>query len=663
MYTTNNDSSKRDAPLTKETVHQGEDLARVVRESQEALQASETRYRRLFEAAQDGILILDADSGKIMDANPFMMSMLGYSHAEFVGTELWQLGFFKDVAASKEAFKELQEKGYIRYKDLPLKTASGKQIDVEYISNIYQVNGKPVIQCNIRETTERKQAEDALRKSERLNRSLVDHLPHRILVKDRDSVILFCNANYAKDLGLSPEAVIGKDAFAFYPRETAEAYHAEDREVMRSGMVKENEESFQVGGEERWIHAVKVPYRDEQQKVIGILALFEDTTERKRLEVQYRQSQKLEAIGLLAGGIAHDFNNLLTVILGYCDLLANSMSHADPLVVDIEEIRKCGDRATNLTRQLLAFSRKQVLDVRVLDLNALVSGVDRMLQRLIGADIDLQTILAPDLGRIKADPGQIEQVMMNLVVNARDAMPTGGKLTLQTANVDLDQDYAGAHVAVIPGPYVMLAVTDNGCGMDNPTQTRIFEPFFTTKEQGKGTGLGLATAYGIVKQSSGNIWCYSEAGHGTTFKIYLPRVDEAAVAIASEKPAPVVRGSETVLVAEDEEMVRKLIVQLLTLDGYKVIATSNGAEALRECESSPDHIDLLLTDMVMPGMSGYKLMQSLAEVRPTMKVLFMSGYTGDAVLRHGMLAEGMAFLQKPFTRDSLNRKVRETLDH
>jgi two-component system cell cycle sensor histidine kinase/response regulator CckA len=663
MSTTKNESLKRDAPLKEETIHQGEDLLRVVRESQEALQASETRYRRLFEAAQDGILILDADSGKIVDANPFMMSMLGYSHAEFVGTELWELGFFKDVAASKEAFKELQEKGYIRYKDLPLKTAAGKQIDVEYISNIYQVNDKPVIQCNIRETTERKQAEDALRKSERLNRSLVDHLPHRILVKDRDSVILFCNAPYAKDLGLSPEAVIGKDAFAFYPREIAEAYHAEDREVMTSGMVKENEESYQVGGEERWIHAVKVPYRDEQQKIIGILAVFEDTTERKRLEVQYRQSQKLEAIGLLAGGIAHDFNNLLTVILGYCDLLANSMSHTDPLVVDIEEIRKCGDRATNLTRQLLAFSRKQVLDVRVLDLNALVSGVDRMLQRLIGADIDLQTILAPDLGRIKADPGQIEQVMMNLVVNARDAMPTGGKLTLQTANVDLDQDYAGAHVAVVPGPYVMLAVSDNGCGMDNPTQTRIFEPFFTTKEQGKGTGLGLATAYGIVKQSSGNIWCYSEAGHGTTFKIYLPRVDEAAAAIASEKPNPVVRGSETILVAEDEEMVRKLIVQLLTLDGYKVIATSNGAEALRKCERSPDHIHLLLTDMVMPGMSGYKLMQSLAEIRPSMKVLFMSGYTGDAVLRHGMLAEGVAFLQKPFTRDSLNRKVREALDH
>ncbi len=263
------------------------------------------------------------------------------------------------------------------------------------------------------------------------------------------------------------------------------------------------------------------------------------------------------------------------------------MSHTDPLVVDIEEIRKCGDRATNLTRQLLAFSRKQVLDVRVLDLNVLVSGVDRMLQRLIGADIDLQTMLAPDLGRIKADPGQIEQVMMNLVVNARDAMPTGGKLTLQTANVDLDQDYAGAHVAVVPGPYVMLAVSDNGCGMDNPTQTRIFEPFFTTKEQGKGTGLGLATVLWHCQTEQRKHLVLQRGGARHHVKIYLPRVDEAAAAIASEKPNPAVRGSETILVAEDEEMVRKLIVQLLTLDGYKVIATSNGAEALAEVRGFP----------------------------------------------------------------------------
>lgn len=653
-----------DARHPEENLNQNEDLVHVVRTTQEALRASETRYRRLFEAAQDGILILDADSGKIVDANLFIAKLLGYAPAELVGQELWELGFFKDVTASKAAFRELQDVGYIRYKDLPLQTAAGRQIDVEYVSNLYLVNDKPVIQCNIREITQRKQAEDSLRKSERLNRSLVDHLPHRILVKDRDSVILFCNANYASDLGLAPDAVIGKDAYAFYPPEMAARYHADDLEVMTSGMMKELEEPYQLGTEEeRWVHTVKVPYRDEQQHIIGVLVSFEDITERRRLEVQVRQSQKLEAIGLLAGGIAHDFNNLLTVIRGYCDLLSGRLSQTDPLIVDILEIGKCADRATNLTRQLLAFSRNQVLDVQVLDLNALVSGVDRMLQRLIGADIDLHIVLAPHLGRIKADPGQIEQVMMNLIINARDAMPLGGKLILQTENVDLDQDYAGTHVAVTPGRYVMLAVSDNGCGMDHPTQTRIFEPFFTTKERGNGTGLGLATVYGIVKQSKGNIWCYSEPGKGTTFKIYLPRVDEACAAVVSEKPPPVVCGSETILVAEDEEMVRNLIVRFLTLDGYHVIATTNGAEALRKCEEFEGPIHLVLTDMVMPGMSGYELWQILAEIRPGTKVLCMSGYIGNAVLSHSMLEEGQVFLQKPFTRDSLTRKVREALDH
>lgn len=383
-----------DARHPEENLNQNEDLVHVVRTTQEALRASETRYRRLFEAAQDGILILDADSGKIVDANPFIAKLLGYAPAELVGQELWELGFFKDVTASKAAFRELQDVGYIRYKDLPLQTAAGRQIDVEYVSNLYLVNDKPVIQCNIREITQRKQAEDSLRKSERLNRSLVDHLPHRILVKDRDSVILFCNANYASDLGLAPDAVIGKDAYAFYPPEMAARYHADDLEVMTSGMMKELEEPYQLGTEEeRWVHTVKVPYRDEQQHIIGVLVSFEDITERRRLEVQVRQSQKLEAIGLLAGGIAHDFNNLLTVIRGYCDLLSGRLSQTDPLIVDILEIGKCADRATNLTRQLLAFSRNQVLDVQVLDLNALVSGVDRMLQRLIGADIDLHIVL------------------------------------------------------------------------------------------------------------------------------------------------------------------------------------------------------------------------------------------------------------------------------
>jgi PAS domain S-box-containing protein len=632
------------------------------RQTQTALRASEARYRRLFESAKDGILILDADNGRIVDVNPFMVKLLGYSHAEFLGKELWQIGFFEDAVASKLTFLELQDKGYVRYEDLPLKTAAKRHIDVEFVSNVYQVNHKKVIQCNIRVITQRKEAEEALRNSEGLNRNLVEHLPHRIVVKDRNSVVLFCNANYAKNLSLPREDIIGKDAFALYPRELAEAYQADDQAVIASEQIKDFEERYEVGGEERWVHTVKVPYRDEQGNVIGVLGVFEDVTERKQLEEQFRQSQKLEGIGRLAGGVAHDFNNLLTGILGYCDLLTSELRQDDPLAADIDQIRKCGERGANLTRQLLAFSRKQVLEVRVLDLNALVAESQSMLQRLIGEDIELQTVLAASLGRVKADQGQIEQVIMNLVVNARDAMPDGGKITLETANAELDEHYAGSHLAVIPGSYVMLAVTDAGCGMDEATKTRLFEPFFTTKEPGKGTGLGLASVYGIVKQNSGNVWCYSELGQGTIFKIYLPRVEESSEIIATESTAAATPGSETVLLAEDDELVRNLIVQMLTRNGYEVISTKNGAEAIRECEHSPGPIHLLITDVVMPGMSGNQLNQRLAELRPEMRVLFMSGYTGDAMLQHGMLAEEMPFLQKPFTRDSLNRKVREILD-
>ncbi len=635
---------------------------------EDALHASETRYRRLFETAQDGILILDAASGQIADANPYMMNILGYSHSDFVGKELWQIGLFEDVTASKAAFRELQENGYIRYDDLPLRTASGGHIDVEFVSNIYLVDDEQVIQCNIRDITQRKRAEQALRESERLNRNLVEHLPHSICVKGRNSNILFCNANYARDLGVPADEVIGKNAFAFYSSARAEAYHADDHAVMASGETKDmeaREDTESAGhpdGEEHWVHTVKVPYRSGKGEIVGVLEVREDITERKRLESQLRQSQKLDAIGHLAGGVAHDFNNLLTVIMVHCDLISSELRENDPLKGDIEQIRRCGARATNLTRQLLAFSRKQVLEVRVLDLNVLVSGLDSLLQRLIGEDIDLQTSLAPDLSRINADPGQIEQVIMNLILNARDAMPTGGKLTIRTANVSIGDPSAESQSLRQVEPCVMLSVSDSGSGMDSATAMRVFEPFFTTKDQGKGTGLGLSTVYGIVKQSGGSIWCDSEEGVGTTFTMYLPRVEERAELVMTEVVAPAARGTETVLVAEDDEMVRELVVQMLAHDGYRVISAKNGAEALREFEKLGESIDLVVTDVVMPVMSGTELVRRVEAIRPGIRVMFMSGYTGDAVLSHGVIEGGAAFLQKPFTRDALNRKVRAALD-
>ncbi len=385
--------------------------------------------------------------------------------------------------------------------------------------------------------------------------------------------------------------------------------------------------------------------------------------ERKRLEEQLRQSQKMEAVGRLAGGIAHDFNNLLTIINGYSQLLLDRFAPRDQARVQVEEIKKAGDRAATLTRQLLAFSRRQVLQPQVLNLNAVVANVDTMLRRLIGEDIDLVTVIGEALGRVQADPGQIEQVILNLAVNARDAMPQGGKLTIETANVELDEAYTCSHAAVAPGRYVMLAVSDSGIGMDAETQAQIFEPFFTTKEKGKGTGLGLATVYGIVKQSGGHLWVYSEPGKGATFKVYLPQVEEAnGTVAASQARVKSLRGAETILLVEDEEAVRKLASRILQEYGYKVLESTSAEQALQIGERHKEPIDLLVTDVVMPGMGGREVAGHLAFLRPEMKVLYMSGYTDDAIIHHGVLQAGVAFMQKPFTPEVLARKVREVLD-
>ncbi|HBB88277.1 MAG TPA: hypothetical protein DC047_11735 [Blastocatellia bacterium] len=380
-------------------------------------------------------------------------------------------------------------------------------------------------------------------------------------------------------------------------------------------------------------------------------------------EAQLRQSQKMDAIGQLAGGVAHDFNNLLTVINGYSDLALRRLADGDKLAKPLREISKAGARAAGLTRQLLAFSRRQMLQAKVLDLNAVVTEMDTMLQRLIGEDVDLVTILKPALGQIKADPGQLEQVMLNLVVNARDAMPQGGKITIETGHAYLDEAYAREHAGVRCGHHIVLTISDTGSGMDAETQKRIFDPFFTTKEVGKGTGLGLATVYGIVKQSEGSIWVYSELGTGTTFKVYLPRVDEVVEGeeLAGNRRS-VPGGSETILLVEDEDLVRDLAVEILEEFGYVVITAANGEEGLRICKEFAGGIDLLISDVVMPRMSGRELAQHISVLRPETKVLFMSGYTDDAIVRHGILEEDMAFIQKPFLPDALARKAREVLD-
>jgi signal transduction histidine kinase/CheY-like chemotaxis protein len=400
------------------------------------------------------------------------------------------------------------------------------------------------------------------------------------------------------------------------------------------------------------------------------LVLANDITERRRTEAalheteeQLRRAQRLEAVGNLAGGIAHDFNNLLTVITGYTGLILRRIDDEDPHWTKITGIKKAADRAASLTQQLLAFSRKQVRQPKVLDLNALVPDTGTMLQRLIGEDIDLVLALKPGLGPIKADPSQVEQVIMNLVINARDAMPKGGKITIATSNVILSESYAEMHLTVEPGEYVMLAVSDTGCGMDAETQKRIFEPFFTTKEVGKGTGLGLATVYGIVKQSGGNIWVYSEPGQGTTFKVYFPRVNDAAERLrGTGELKAILRGTETVLLVEDEAIVREMTRSVLEESGYQVLEAADGARALEICREHGRHIDIMVTDVVMPGMSGRELAERVADLRPETKVLYMSGYTDDAIVHHGVLDQGMAFIEKPFTPDTFAHKVREVLN-
>jgi PAS domain S-box-containing protein len=523
----------------------------------------------------------------------------------------------------------------------------------------------PAIDRELREAEshrERRKAVEALRESEKRLQAILDNSPAFIFLKDTEGRYLYVNPQFGQLTPLPPEQILGKTDAEIFPPEQAAAFRANDLKVLQAGMALEFEEVAGHPDELQTSIVAKFPLRNTEGTVYALCGIATDITQRKSLEAQLRQTQKMEAIGRLAGGIAHDFNNLLTVIIGFSELMLLSLPVGVPHHDSVEQIRQAGEKAASLTRQLLAFSRQQVLQPKVLDLNAVVANMDTMLQRVIGEDIDLLTMLSPSLTSVKADPGQIQQILMNLVVNARDAMPEGGRLTIETADVVLDTDYASRHVDVSPGRYVLLAVSDTGCGMDKQTQARIFEPFFTTKEEGKGTGLGLSTVYGIVKQSGGNIWVYSEPGHGTTFRIYLPRIEEAAQAVKlDEAPEQSPRGSETILLVEDNAEVRSLVKTILQTQGYTVLEAAQGEEALRFSGQHEGLIHLMVTDMVMPEMNGRELAERLKPLRPNMKILFVSGYTDKAMLHHGELDPGMAFLQKPFTPQTLARKVREVL--
>ena len=518
--------------------------------------------------------------------------------------------------------------------------------------------------------SEPKRVEKELRASNEALNVLIESSPLAIMAIDEQGYVTLWNPASERMFGWTREEAIGR-LNPVVPEENIAEFHSLREQVLREGGFSARELRRQKkGGAPIEISLSTAPMRDARGNISGIMSVMEDITERKRIEEalrqsedKFRQAQKMEAVGRLAGGVAHDFNNLLTAIRGYSDLLLHRLDASSPYRKDVEEIHKAGERASTLTQQLLAFSRKQVLQPKVLDLNQVVAGMEEMLGRMIGEDIDLITVLRPDLWSVKVDKGQFEQVIMNLVVNAQDAIDGGGKVTVETGNVYLDDDYVSLHSVVTPGAYVMLAVSDTGSGMDDETAARLFEPFFTTKEQGKGTGLGLSTVYGIVKQSDGYIWVYSEPNQGTVFKIYFPRHDSpSSVENPEQLPADSPRGHETILLVEDEVLVRVLVRDVLTGHGYSVLEAKDGADAMGVAVSHRGPIHLMIADVVMPNMGGPEVAVSLAPLLHDMKVLFMSGYTDEAIAQRGILRPGTSFLQKPFRLDALLRKVREVLD-
>jgi PAS domain S-box-containing protein len=633
-----------------------------------ALAESEERFRSAMQYSAIG-MALTSVTGHWLEVNPALSAILGFSRTEFLAGDFPSLIHPDDLAPCRAAMEGLFRGETKTFEVQPrLRHRDGRHLWVQTnVSLIRHNEGKSsCLVLQMQDVTERKQAADELFQSREMLRMILDHIPQRVFWKDASLKFLGANLLLARDCGFaSPDELIGKTDHDTHFRTHAEFFQADDRQVILNNQPKLNYEEVQVrpNGKPAYLMTSKVPLHDKDGRVIGILGTYEDITERKALETQFRQAQKMEAVGRLAGGVAHDFNNLLTIIAGYTNILLTDLPPGDGSIDFLTEIKKAGDHAATLTRQLLAFSRKQVLTSAILNLNTVIRDCESMLRRLLGEDIDVQTRLAADLDWVQADAGQLEQVLLNLVVNARDAMPQGGTLVIQTSNATLDESQCQQQPGLKPGPCVLLEVTDTGIGMDEATQSQIFEPFFTTKEPGKGTGLGLAMVFGFIKQSDGHITVRSEPGRGTTFSIYLPQVNAPA---SGEQPAAPARvlppGSETILLVEDQHEVRAFARHILQSRGYVVLEASQGGEALRLVETHSGPIHLLISDVVMPGMGGRQLAERIVVLRPKIKVLFISGYTDDAVMRHGIHAAETNFLQKTFTSETLNEKVRQVLE-
>jgi PAS domain S-box-containing protein len=633
------------------------------RMAEAALRRSGDYFRALIETSSEIVAVGNAD-GTVRYVSPAVERITGYTPREWMRMEALETVHPDDLSEVRERLDRLvREPGSTAETEFRMRHRGGRYCVVEVTArnllNDASVNG---IVYNTRDVTARRESEEALRRRERHFRSLIENAHDIITVLEGDGDVRFASPSVERTLGYDRHALAGTYLFELvHPDDVPAVLEVFDRAIRAPGEPHWLEFRMRAAdGSYRTLESIGTSLLNDPA-VTGIVVNSRDVTERREAEEallasqqQLLQAQKMDAVGRLAGGVAHDFNNLLTAIRGNAELLLLDIPPGDPRREDVEEIRKASDRAATLTRQLLAFSRRQVLQPRVLDLNGVVREMERMLRRLIGEDVELATRLDPALGQVRADPGQVEQVVLNLAVNARDAMPSGGRLTVETRNVELGEELKRAYPYVVPGAYVLLSVSDSGQGMDAETRERAFEPFFTTKPAGRGTGLGLSTVYGIVKQSGGFIWIDSELGRGTCIRIYLPPVGEPAAAPAEEAaPAIAARGTGTVLLAEDEVTVRRLAVRVLSRAGYTVLEAADGEEALRVAAAHGGAIDLLVTDVVMPRLGGRVLVSRLREARPAVPVVYMSGYTEEAVQRHGVLDPGTSFLGKPFTAEQL----------
>jgi two-component system, cell cycle sensor histidine kinase and response regulator CckA len=629
----------------------------------EALQRSEVAHRLLFDASPIPLFVFEIETLEVLAANAAAARLYGYSHDELLRMKLSDLRIESDrhlVVPTLASFGDDDAVGVVRHcrKD-------GTEFFAEFASRPLSFAGRRARFTVISDVTARREAEEM----RALLAAIVESSNDAVVSNRLDGIITSWNHAAESLFGYSAAEAVGQPiALLIHSQRLSEERELFARVTSGARIDQFETERRRKDGSLVSVAISLAPILDSSGKVIGVSKTARDLSAQRKAEEalrsteeQLRQAQKMEAVGRLAGGIAHDFNNILSVILSYSDLIVAELKPPDPLLADVGEVRKAALRAAELTRQLLVFSRQQMVAAKVLDLNEVVASVDRMVTRILGEDIELVSLRGESLGHVLADRNNVEQVIMNLVVNARDAMPIGGKLTIETGNVHLDAEYARVHPGATPGPHVMLAVSDTGVGMDRTTQARVFEPFFTTKEAGKGTGLGLSTVFGIAQQSGGSVWVYSEPGKGTTFKVYFPTVD-AEVEATSPVLAPATRGTETILLVEDQEQVRAVAHAILKRSGYRVLVARHAAEALLLCDAHVEPIHLLLTDVVMPNMSGAELAKRALTKRSSLKVLYMSGYTDDSVVRHGILESEMAFLQKPFTPETLTRKVREVLN-